>query len=365
MSNNGRRHPLSPRDNTKIKIDGIEVEEKSIKPIIDESSESDTDTEVSSTEEEKQPEKTTKKEPVEILSSRKQELPKVEKEKEDGEVTVDTSIEKEPTSETKKVEEDKQPTKTLGTSKEQISEPKKNDEVVSSKPSQTKIKKKQKDSKPKKKKKQPLTPEKKKEIYEDYVVRYRILQSKNPDIKITIPSFDKGLAVVASRYQSFLKLIYSNKKPCFYRNCLMISWLVIEIIGIKFGLDMSGYTMNQISSLEDYEYLLIELGENPYDSIAEDWPPMVRIGVLSLINAAMFLLIKYLSGVIGPDMAKQLKGMVSQLMSGTGNGRTSDKQDNGGGFGSIISMISSMMSGSNTAEPSKGVDMFSGPKHKS
>jgi hypothetical protein len=102
-----------------------------------------------------------------------------------------------------------------------------------------------------------------------------------------------------------------------YKIALIIMFLVIEVVCVKFlGFDAGGYTLSQIKALNRYEKLLIEIGERKLLAGGDTWPPEVKILFIGLFNCALFILLKYLSSILGPHLISYISPIVNGLFSG-------------------------------------------------
>jgi hypothetical protein len=102
-----------------------------------------------------------------------------------------------------------------------------------------------------------------------------------------------------------------------YKIALIIMFLVIEVVCVKFlGFDAGGYTLSQIKAMNRYEKLLIEIGERKLLAGGDSWPPEVKILFIGLFNCALFILMKYLSSILGPQLISYISPIVNGLFSG-------------------------------------------------
>jgi hypothetical protein len=93
---------------------------------------------------------------------------------------------------------------------------------------------------------------------------------------------------------------------------------MIEAALVKMGLPISSFTMIQLKSMNQYEKLLIELGEQRYDSVAvkkeEEWSPLTNLLILSLTNAVILIIIHLIIKYCGFDEAVA-KPFIEQIVS--------------------------------------------------
>lgn len=158
-----------------------------------------------------------------------------------------------------------------------------------------------------------------------FVAKFNILREAWPNQRFPEITPEMPLEEVHAQYDVFVKQIYVNQGADGYKVYLVILWLAIEAFLCKIlKLNAGGYTVYQMNSMNKYQKLLIELGENDLKAtggvIAQStWPVELRIFGLALINALFFIAIKWLSGFIGENMANNIMNTLSSYLSG-GNG---------------------------------------------
>jgi hypothetical protein len=192
----------------------------------------------------------------------------------------------------------------------------------------------------------------------DCFLKYQILQKSWPEYKF--PNLDDKLVysnpqLIIDTYNKSVERIQIDMDVNQYKIALIIMFLVIEVVCVKFlGLDAGGYTLSQIKAMNRYEKLLIEIGEKRLLTGDSNWPPEVRILFIGLFNCGLFILMKYLSSVLGPDLVGYISPIVNGLFSGVlDNSKTANlpdempqrQQDITGMLGSVASMAASALSG--------------------
>ncbi len=166
-----------------------------------------------------------------------------------------------------------------------------------------------------------MTPEEKAQVRADFRIKFRILRNAYGD-RYEIPGFrdDEELDVIYASYDRYVRQIYIDQNADDYKVYIIILFVGLELFGTKvLGLDFSGYTLNQLSIMNRYERLLIELGEKNYTNVGSSWPVEIRICLLALFNAIVFVLVKYLCSHLGPDVANVVQSMVTGFLSGKGS----------------------------------------------
>lgn len=81
------------------------------------------------------------------------------------------------------------------------------------------------------------------------------------------------------------------------------------------GLDMGGYTLNQLILMNNYETLLEELGEESYGAVGSNWPVQIRIIFMAVVNALVFIIIKLCSTYLGPALGGTIQNIINSMMT--------------------------------------------------
>jgi len=146
----------------------------------------------------------------------------------------------------------------------------------------------------------------------------------------------------------------------------LILFASIELFCVKvLGLDMGGYCINQLTMMNKYERLLVELGEKSNISVGSEWPVEARIAGLALFNAVVFLVVRLFAGYLGDGLGSVLQQIVNSFLTKgdasehikKAQGINADKEEysegvpsapeKGGGFdlSSLIGGLSGMLGG--------------------
>lgn len=197
----------------------------------------------------------------------------------------------------------------------------------------------------------------------DCYLKYQILQKSWPEYKF--PNLDEKMVYsnpqfIVDTYNKSVERIQIDMDVNQYKIALIIMFLVIEVVCVKFlGLDAGGYTLSQIKAMNRYEKLLIEIGEKRLLTGESSWPPEVRILFIGLLNCGLFILMKYLSSVLGPELVGYISPIVNGLFSGVlDTSKTANlpdeipqrQQDITGMLGSVASMAASALSGNGSSQ---------------
>ncbi|CAH6420951.1 Hypothetical protein HVR_LOCUS1330 [uncultured virus] len=157
----------------------------------------------------------------------------------------------------------------------------------------------------------------------NFRTRFGILRNAWPNYHIPDVPDNVPLEQVHAQYDIYVRHIHISQDVDQYKVYLVIMWLLIELFCTKIGLNIGGYTVAQMRSMNKYERLLIELGETNYKTSGgaaaaqSSWPIEIRIFFMALVNAVTFIIIKMLAGYIGEGMATTIVDGLSSYLSGT------------------------------------------------
>ena len=159
--------------------------------------------------------------------------------------------------------------------------------------------------------------EKKEEMErQDFFFKLKIFKKNYKDFELPSYTEHTDKTTLQRIYTDAMKEINLDDNIAFYKNILYGSFLAIEVIGVKMGLNMKGYARKQQEKREKYDRLLNELGEKSYFSFSSNWPVEVR-----LLGAICFDTVLFILG----NMATQYFSNSILGQFGQTNGSTSKK----------------------------------------
>jgi hypothetical protein len=121
--------------------------------------------------------------------------------------------------------------------------------------------------------------------------KFKSLQKSYPGEKIQEYTIYSDYDVMKEDYDETLKKLSMDSTVESYKKYLTYGFMGVEyLFGNFFGLDMKGFTQQQLISMKSYDKLLIELGEKNYEPVGSSkWPVEVRLIFLIIINSAFFI----------------------------------------------------------------------------
>jgi hypothetical protein len=151
---------------------------------------------------------------------------------------------------------------------------------------------------------------------EEYMWRFRILKKKyGNSASIPIPEWNEhsDLSMMKNSYERTIKELYLDDSVETYRTYLMGGWVVMEYVCVQLiGIDLRGFTSQQIRMMNKYDRMLIELGEKSYTRWGMNLPVEIRLIGMILFQAGIFYLGKIISDSYGSDAAEFFKGFTGQ-----------------------------------------------------
>jgi hypothetical protein len=193
----------------------------------------------------------------------------------------------------------------------------------------------------------------------ELLFRFDILKKSYKDA--VIPEFSEytDIATMEQVYEDMVRKVGLDSKVEGYKKFLTMGFFGIEFLFSNvFKVDMAGFAKQQLSSMNSYERILIELGEKAMiEKSKSQWPAEIRLLFTIVMNAVIFLLMKNvmsggLTNIIGSLTGASAPSTGSQSSSGDGMGMMSG----------IMNMMSGLGGGGSSAPPpSKPKQKMKGP----
>lgn len=151
---------------------------------------------------------------------------------------------------------------------------------------------------------------------DDMLYRFRLVRQEYPGIALPRITKKMKLAKMVRLYEHVQSRIKLKVKTRNFKIFLIGGFLILQFAGKKFGLDTSGFTVNQMNSMQMYEKYLRELGTSDWTSIGVDFPVTVRLPFFMLVNAGIFIISKMFFKKTGKDYSVQFYKLYAQLTGG-------------------------------------------------
>ena len=157
---------------------------------------------------------------------------------------------------------------------------------------------------------------------EEYIWRFRILKKQYPKRNIQEYNEHDDLHMMKTSYERTVKELYLEDSVDSYRTYLIGGFMLMEWAATQYmGIDLTGFTKQQMLMMSKYERLLIELGERSYNRWGLNLPVEIRLIGFILLQAGLFYLGKIIAERGGGtifELFKAFTGQPSSMMPGSG-----------------------------------------------
>ncbi len=145
----------------------------------------------------------------------------------------------------------------------------------------------------------------------DLLFSFMVLRRKYKNVEI--PEFTEHSDITTMRrvYEQIIRRVSLDSSVDNYKQYLVGGFMVLEWVSTNWmGIDLSGFTQQQIKMMNRYERLLIELGEKNYSTMGSRFPVEVRLIFFVIFNAGLFYVQKmiFAGGGGGTDILNTLFG---------------------------------------------------------
>ncbi len=133
--------------------------------------------------------------------------------------------------------------------------------------------------------------------------KFSVLKKKYPTADVPEFTIHSDYKTMLKQYDMSMRSVSLDNTVDTYRTYLIGFFFLFEwLLGSVVGLDMQGYTTQQIASMDKYNALLIELGEDSYVPGDKQWPAWLRILGLVIFQAGLFIVMKTFQKKTGANM---------------------------------------------------------------
>lgn len=130
-----------------------------------------------------------------------------------------------------------------------------------------------------------------------YMVKLNLLKKTYPNDNIEIPSITASETMMKAQYDNFLALKASDENIDRYRKFMTYGFLGMEfILKSKLGLPADGLAREQLSNMDQYNRMLVEMGERKYMPTGEGMPVEMRLVLSMAMNSAIFVAMRKIGG---------------------------------------------------------------------
>ena len=148
---------------------------------------------------------------------------------------------------------------------------------------------------------------------DDVLWDWKKLQQRYPSIQKRDYTRHSSLEEMTRDYDETLRELSHTRNVKNIRKYLIISWYGLEwICTKKLRIDLEGFAKAQIREMDEYNELLVELGDRGYASFGSELPIEVRLIFMVIFQAAMFYLMKKMDSGDGPNDG--LMSMISMMV---------------------------------------------------
>lgn len=151
-----------------------------------------------------------------------------------------------------------------------------------------------------------------------FSTRFSLLRTSFPQWGVQIPEESSSLDHWHDVYEGYVKQIVISMNKNTWKVYLVIFFFATQACCSKFfNIKMDGYALKQCVILNQYDQLLVQLGEKYYLQGPSNWPVELSILSTACLHTAMFLAIKFIASYAGGEAAAEsIHSVITQLLSG-------------------------------------------------
>ena len=154
----------------------------------------------------------------------------------------------------------------------------------------------------------------------DYLDKFAILKRKYKDFKMPEISPYSDIGTMKRTYESAVKQLHLDSNVETYKKYLIGGFSLTQFLFTKFlKIDMTGFAEQQILSMNQYEQILVEIGEKSYFKAPSQMAPEFKLVLLIGFNAVIFLISKMIFKASGDNILASINKMAEKKDTTTQN----------------------------------------------